>query len=200
MNGKLIFRYGTMGSAKSANLLTTAYNFEERGKHVICVKPTIDTRSPQGIIDSRIEGLSRECYTVNSEEHIGNKIWDIILDNCYSCHETIILIDEVQFLQPEQIDQLAELVDNNNLFIICYGLRTTSSCKLFPASARLFELADKIEEIKSVCDCGRKTIINAKLNEDGSFNYDDRVIVDVGGNEKYKAVCRNCWQKGKINI
>lgn len=200
MQGKLIFRYGTMGSAKTANLLTTAYNFEERKKHVICLKPIIDTRSPQGVIESRIEGLKRTCFMVDYDEHIGNKIWDIILDNCFSCNDTIILIDESQFLQPFQINQLAELVDENNLFVICYGLRTTSAGYLFPASARLFELADKIEEIKSVCDCGRKTIINAKLNPDGSFNYDNKTIVDVGGNEKYKAVCRACWMKGKLKI
>lgn len=196
--GKLIFRYGTMGSAKSANLLTTAYNFEERGKHVICIKPIIDNRTSTNIISSRIKGLERECYTISKNENISNKILDIILDECYSFTNTIILVDEVQFLEPEQIDQLAKLADDFNLFIICYGLRTTSSGKLFPGSARLFEICDKIEEIKSVCDCGRKTIINAKINEDGSINYDSDKIVDIGGNEKYKAMCRKCWNTGKI--
>lgn len=196
--GKLIFRYGTMGSAKSANLLTTAYNFEERGKHVICIKPVIDTRTSTNLISSRIEGLQRECYTISKDENISDKILDIILDECYSFTNTIILVDEVQFFEPAQIDQLARLVDDFNLFIICYGLRTTSSGKLFPGSARLFEICDKIEEIKSVCDCGRKTIINAKLNGDGSINYDSDKIVDIGGNEKYKAMCRKCWNNGKI--
>lgn len=196
--GKLIFRYGTMGSAKSANLLTTAYNFEERGKNVICIKPIIDNRTSTNVISSRIEGLQRECYPISKKENIVEKIFNIINTNLYNIESIIILVDEVQFLEPEQIDQLARLVDDFNLFIICYGLRTTSSGKLFPGSARLFEICDKIEEIKSVCDCGRKTIINAKINADGTFNYSDDIVVDIGGNEKYKAVCRKCWNKGRI--
>ena len=195
MKGKLIFRYGTMGSAKTANLLTTAFNFEERHKHVICLKPSIDTRFKQGYIKSRIEGLERPCYSVHKSEKISGKIWEVILDNSYNPSNTIILIDEVQFLTPSQIDELVELVDNSNLFIICYGLRTDSTGHLFPGSKRLFEMADTIEEIKSVCDCGRKTIINAKLNDDGTFTINNDKIVDVGGNEKYKAVCRTCWKK-----
>lgn len=195
--GKLIFRYGTMGSAKTANLLTTAYNFEERGKHVICIKPIIDTRTSVNIIGSRIKGLERSCYTVSKNDNLYNKIFEIIIDECYSIKNTIVLVDESQFLDPEQIDQLVKLCDNDDLFIICYGLRTSSTGHLFPGSARLFEICDKIEEIKSVCDCGRKTIINAKINEDGSINYDSDKIIDIGGNEKYKGMCRKCWNNGR---
>lgn len=122
----------------------------------------------------------------------------IIEDNGYYCSDTIILVDEAQFFEPKQIDQLANLADNYGLFIICYGLRTSSTCELFPGSKRLFEICDKIEEIKSVCDCGRKTIINAKLNDDGTINYDANKIVDIGGNEKYKSMCRKCWNDAKI--
>ena len=195
--GKLIFRYGTMGSAKSANLLTTAYNFEERGKHVICIKPIIDTRTSVDVISSRIQGLQRKCYPILKDEDVEKRVLDIIADHSFD--STIVLVDEVQFFEPTQIDQLVRLVDDYGLFIICYGLRTTSAGKLFAGAARLFEVCDKIEEIKSVCDCGRKTIINAKINSDGTFNYSDDVVVDIGGNEKYKAVCRKCWTSGRVH-
>lgn len=188
-----------MGSAKTANLLTTAFNFEERCKHVICIKPSIDTRISICTINSRIKDLERECYTICPDENIGRKIENIITNNNYALNNTIVLIDEAQFLSPEQIDQLVYLVDNDGLFIICCGLRTTSAGYLFPGSKRLFEMADKIEEIKSVCDCGKKTIINAKLNKSGNgFDYSDDTIIDIGGNEKYKAVCRKCWNDGKF--
>lgn len=191
MAGKIIFRYGTMGSAKSAHLLMTGYNFEEHDRKVLYIKPSIDTRDGEAIY-SRI-GLNKACSIVHEDE----QITDIFHRELSECHRNcIILIDECQFLSASQVDELADIADEFGALIICYGLRTDSNSNLFPGSKRLFEIADTFEEVKSTCDCGKKTVINARYNEKGYILSNNQI--DIGGNDKYKAVCRSCWKKELI--
>lgn len=189
--GKLYFRYGTMGSAKTALLLTTAYNFEERKMSYVCMKPATDDREKRNVIHSRI-GIERECQWIYpntnifeelQQEFIGaNKVADWIL------------IDEAQFLAKEQIDQLARLVDEFGCNVICYGLRTDFQSNMFEGSKRLFEIADTIDEIKSTCSCGRKTIINARIDSAGNVVMDGNQV-EIGGDDRYVALCRRCWRQ-----
>lgn len=192
--GKLYFRYGTMGSAKTALLLTTAYNFEERGMHYKCLKPIIDTRDCKNVIKSRI-GIERECdwiyhdtdlygYAKELFERMGKMVdW--------------FLIDEAQFLTPEQVDQLSRVVDDFGCNVICYGLRTDFRSNLFEGSRRLFEIADTIDEVKSTCSCGHKTIVNARIDSAGDFVVEG-AQVEIGGDDRYIAVCRKCWRNKRI--
>ncbi len=192
--GKLYFRYGTMGSAKTALLLTTAYNFEERGMRYICMKPVIDTRDKKNVIRSRI-GIERECQWIMADTDL--YMTAIELCEKAGCLIEWFLIDEAQFLSAEQVDQLARLVDEYGINVICYGLRTDFQTHMFEGSRRLFEIADTIDEIKSTCSCGRKTIVNARLGSDGSI-VQEGAQVEIGGDEKYIAICRNCWRNKRI--
>lgn len=192
--GKLYFRYGTMGSAKTALLLTQAYNFEERGMEYLCMKPIIDTREKENVIKSRI-GIKRECLWIYPD----TDIYELVKT---SYEETLvvkdwILIDEAQFLAREQVDQLARIVDDYGCNVVCYGLRTDFQSNMFEGSRRLFEIADTIDEIKSTCSCGRKTIINARIDADGSVITDGNQVM-IGGDDKYIAMCRRCWRNRRL--
>lgn len=192
--GKLYFRYGTMGSAKTALLLTSAYNFEERGMKYVCMKPIIDTREDRNVIKSRI-GIERECQWIYHETDLYQLAQELFEENM-----AIIdwfLIDEAQFLTPEQVDQLARIVDDFGSNVVCYGLRTDFKSNMFEGSRRLFEIADTIDEIKSTCTCGRKTIINARIDANGDF-VEDGAQVEIGGDDRYIAVCRKCWRNKRI--
>lgn len=194
---KLFFYYGSMNSAKSLRLLTTAYNFEENGLDIMCLKPSADTRDGEGIIKSRV-GLERKCVMVDPDVNLYKAIKDYrnILEAQFH-NLKWVLIDECQFLTEKQIDELSDVVDFLGINVMCFGLRTDFQSKLFPASKRLFELADEIEEIKSTCSCGeRKTSINARFDENGEIVTEGEQIM-VGGNDIYKSVCRKCW-KNKI--
>ena len=192
--GKLYFRYGTMGSAKTAMLLTSAYNFEKRGLRYMCMKPEIDTRDKLNVIRSRI-GIERQCEWIRQD----TDLYETLSERFRHDGEIMdwILIDESQFLQPEQVDQLSRIVDDFGTNVVCYGLRTDFKSKLFEGSRRLFEIADTIDEIKSTCTCGHKTIVNARFDENGDF-VEDGAQVEIGGNERYMAVCRKCWRNKKI--
>ncbi len=191
--GKLYFRYGTMGSAKTAMLLTTAYNFEERGMSYLCLKPSIDTREKKNVIRSRI-GIERECQWIYRDTNLYTMIREMIKTDT---HPEWILVDEAQFLLAEQVDQLALIVDSFGINVICYGLRTDFRTNLFEGSRRLFEIADTIDEIKSTCNCGRKTIVNARIDSRGEI-ITEGDQVEIGGNDRYISVCRNCWRNKKI--
>lgn len=192
--GKLYFRYGTMGSAKTAMLLTQAYNFEERGMSYLCFKPVIDTREKKNVIRSRI-GIERECSWIYHDTDLYATVSEIATTQ--KGLPSWILIDETQFLTAKQVDQLAHIVDTYGCNIVCYGLRTDFTTTLFEGSRRLFEIADSIEEIKSTCSCGRKTIVNARLDSQGNI-LTQGAQVEIGGNERYTAVCRKCWTNKKI--
>ncbi|MDE7027416.1 thymidine kinase [Duncaniella freteri] len=192
--GKLYFRYGTMGSAKTALLLTTAYNFEERGMRYVCLKPIVDTREKTNVIHSRI-GIQRECRWIYHESDLYEMAQQMF-------EETMavidwFLVDEAQFLTASQVDQLARIVDDFGSNVICYGLRTDFRSCLFEGSRRLFEIADTIDEIKSTCTCGRKTIINARMDSNGDF-VEEGQQVEIGGDDRYIAVCRKCWRNKRI--
>lgn len=192
--GKLYFRYGTMGSAKTALLLTTAYNFEERHIQYMCLKPIIDTREQRNVIRSRI-GIERECRWIYHDTDLYELVKQI-----YRESRRVIewfLVDEAQFLNAAQVDQLSRVVDDFGSNVICYGLRTDFKSNLFEGSRRLFEIADTIDEIKSTCNCGNKTIINARIDANGDF-VEDGAQVEIGGDDRYVAVCRKCWRNKRI--
>lgn len=192
--GKLYFRYGTMGSAKTALLLTTAYNFEERKMTYACLKPVVDTREKENVIRSRI-GIERKCLWIYPDTDLY-----LLAQELFEQTMTVIdwfLIDEAQFLSADQVDQLARVVDDYGSNVICYGLRTDFRTHLFEGSRRLFEIADTIDEIKSTCSCGRKTIVNARIDSNGDFVIDGKQV-EIGGDDRYIAVCRKCWRNKRI--
>ena len=190
MNGKLFYYYGSMASSKTLRLLATAYDLEEKGLKILTMKPSLDTRETDGSIRSRA-GLSRPCKRFSREVNL----FDYVKNECPDAKW--VIIDECQFLTKEQVDQLSDVVDYLNINVMCYGLRTDFQSNLFEGSKRLFEIADDIEEVKSTCECGeRKTSINARFNENGEMVTQGEQL-EIGGNEKYKAICRKCW-KNKI--
>ena len=194
--GKLYFRYGTMGSAKTAMLLTTAYNFEERGMSYRCMKPVVDTREGDSVIKSRI-GIQRDCTWIYPESDLYAIAAEYVKANGTSVDW--YLIDEAQFLSTAQVDQLSRIVDDFGSNVICYGLRTDFQSHLFEGSKRLFEIADTIDEIKSTCNCGNKTIINARIDSNGDI-VEEGAQVEIGGDERYVAVCRKCWRNKRITV
>lgn len=194
---KLFYYYGTMASSKSLRLLTTAYDFDEKGIQIMVLKPSLDTRDGEGIIRSRA-GLERRCVMIDKDVNLYKaiKAYKNVLSSQF---ETLkwVLVDEAQFLTKEQVEQLSDVADFLDVNVMCYGLRTDFQSKLFEGSKRLFELADDIEEVKSTCECGeRKTSINARFGEDGEIVTDGDQVM-IGGNDKYKAICRRCW-KNKV--
>lgn len=187
---KLYFYYGTMGSSKTANALMTKFNMEEHGNKVLLLKPSIDTRDGETIIRSRA-GLEAESILVYPDSDIKD-----ILSN-YSGKYNGIIVDECQFLTEAQIDQLRET--NEPMFIMCYGLKTDYMGKLFEGSKRLLEVSDSIREIKSMCPCGKKAIMNARYDKNGNIIYNGGQI-DIGGDDMYRALCYDCWKKGKVSL
>ncbi len=183
-----------MGSAKTALLLTTAYNFEERGMSYACLKPVVDTREKENVIRSRI-GIERRCHWIYPETDI-YRLAQEMFEETMSVIDWF-LIDEAQFLSRNQVDQLSRVVDDYGSNVICYGLRTDFKSNMFEGSRRLFEIADTIDEIKSTCSCGRKTIINARIDANGDF-VEDGAQVEIGGDDRYIAVCRKCWRNKRI--
>lgn len=196
MSAHLRFIYGTMSSSKTLRLLTTAYDFEEKGIQFMVLKPSRDTRDGEGIIRSRA-GLERKCVSIDDDLNLYEaiKAYSLVLRSQFQ-ELKWVLIDECQFLSEEQVDQLSDVVDFLDINVLCYGLRTDFQTRSFPASRRLFELADDIEEVKSTCGvCGaRKTSINARIDKDGNCVTDGDQIL-VGGNDKYRPMCRKCWKR-----
>lgn len=160
----------------------------------LCFKPVIDTREQKNVIRSRI-GIERECRWIYNDTNLYEYMRQIF-EQTLSL-PSWLLIDEAQFLTPEQVDQLARVVDDFGCNVMCYGLRTDFRTKLFPGSMRLFEIADSIEEIKSTCSCGRKTIVNARIDSAGNIITQGEQV-EIGGNDKYMAVCRKCWTNKRI--
>ena len=182
---KLYFKYGAMGSSKSAQALITQFNYEELGMTVWLIKPSVDDRDGANIIRSRI-GLYREAQVITPDEDI-RETYD------KTPGADVIIADEAQFFAPEQIDQLRAIVDERNLPVLCFGLRTDFLTHMFPGSRRLMELADSITEIKTVCACGRKATVNARIDADGRVVTEGGQIF-LGGNDSYIAMCHKCWK------
>lgn len=183
---KLYFKYGAMGSSKTAQALITKFNYEERGMDVWLLKPSVDSRDGETLLRSRI-GLESTADVVRPEDDIR------ALYAARGRHD-VVIVDECQFLTPEQIEQLRQLVDEENLPVLCFGLRTDFLTHLFPGSRRLFELADSITEIKTICECGSKATVNARIDGEGHV-VTEGAQVFLGGNDSYVAMCHACWRK-----
>ena len=182
---KLYFKYGAMGSSKTANALITKFNYEERGMKVWLIKPALDDRNGVTKVHSRI-GIQADAFVVSPE---------IDLVREYEAREGIhaIIADECQFFTSEQIDQLRRIVDLYDVPVLCFGLRTDFMTNLFDGSRRLFEVADSITEIKTICTCGKKAIVNARIDGDGRVLVEGGQIL-IGGNDAYVAMCHSCWK------
>lgn len=185
---KLYFRYGVMGSSKSAQALITKFNYEEQGMRVWLIKPAADTRYGKDIVRSRI-GLEQPADVITEEMNL----FEIFRDREKEFND-VIIADEAQFLTPEHIEQLRDIVDNYNVPVFCFGLRTDFRTKMFPGSARLFELADSVSELKTVCTCGSKAMVNARIDGEGNVITEGAQIM-LGGNESYRPMCYKCWKK-----
>ncbi len=184
---KLYFKYGAMGSSKTAQALITKFNYEERGMKVWLIKPSLDDRDGALSLRSRI-GLSAECTPI----HPGDDIFELFALNEY--HADVIITDECQFFTPENINQLRRVVDELDIPVICFGLRTDFLTKLFPGSMRLFEVADSVAEIKTICSCGRKATVNARIDEGGNVVTEGSQVL-LGGNDSYMAMCHRCYKR-----
>ena len=184
---KLYFKYGAMGSSKTANALITRFNYQERDMKVWLIKPSIDNRDGADIIRSRI-GLEAVADVITPDADI----FALFEANHTEC-DTVIA-DECQFFTPEQVDQLRRIVDLYDIPVMCFGLRTDFLTNLFPGSRRLFEVADSITEIKTICSCGDKAIVNARIDGDGNVVTTGSQIL-IGGNDSYIAMCHKCWKK-----
>ena len=185
-----------MGGGKSLQLLATAHNFEERSIPYILLKSEIDNRDGLDVIHSRALG-DKECITISVDINIYDLIVKFVNQQITFGYDKIkwILVDEAQFLTEKQVEELAAVCDKFDISVICYGLRTDFKTKLFPASKRLFEIADTIEEIKSSCNCNKKTIFNARIDNSKNIITNGNQI-EVGGDDKYVSLCRKCYFKG----
>ena len=186
---KLYFKYGAMGSSKTAQALITKYNYEENDLRVCLLKPSADIRDGAHTISSRI-GLSAEADILTPEMDAYAWFREKLEGQC-----DVIIVDECQFLTPEQIDQLRRIVDDCGIPVMCFGLRTDFQTKLFPGSLRLMEIADTIQEIKTICDCGAKATVNARIDSQGHI-VTQGAQVFLGGNDSYIAMCHKCYVKG----
>ena len=184
---KLYFKYGAMGSSKTAQALITKYNYEENDLKVWLIKPSADTRDGKQILRSRI-GLEAEVEVIPPDMDILARFDETRRGSC-----NVIIVDECQFLTEQQIDELRAIVNDRNVPVMCFGLRTDFKTRLFPGSRRLMELADEIQEIKTMCDCGAKATVNARIDGSGHIITEGAQVV-LGGNDSYIAMCHKCYQ------
>ena len=180
---KLYFRYGAMGSSKTANAIMVQYNYQERGQNALMLKPRLDNRDGERSVGSR-SGLSAPCRYVEELDEIDVKQYDCVI------------VDEAQFLKKAQVQRLVDIVDDMNIPVICYGLRADFQGNLFEGSHWLMAWADTIEEIKTVCWCGRKAIMNARVADGKVVRSGEQIV--LGGNESYVALCRRHWSRGEL--
>ncbi len=186
---KLYFKYGAMGSSKTAQALITKYNYEENDMKVWLIKPSADIRDGVDILRSRI-GLEAQVQVILPNQDIYEVFETTRKDRC-----NVIIVDECQFMTPEQIDQLRAIVNDHGVPVMCFGLRTDFHTKLVPGSRRLMELADAIEEIKTMCDCGAKATVNARIDCEGHIVTEGAQVL-LGGNDAYIAMCHRCYIRG----
>ena len=186
---KLYFKYGAMGSSKTAQALITKYNYEENGLNVWLIKPSADTRDGVHILRSRI-GLESKVDIIPPQANVYD-----VFEKEQKGHCDVIIVDECQFLTPEQIDQLRNIVNDYDIPAMCFGLRTDFLTHLFPGSRRLMEIADTIQEIKTICDCGAKATVNARIDGEGHIITQGEQVF-LGGNDSYIAMCHRCWIRG----
>lgn len=199
----LYFYYGAMGSSKTANALMARYNYLEKGQKVLLLRPAIDTRFGSDVVKSRI-GLSEKCVLVEDflkgfHSHYPNFKQDLLSNETEAYKKfdyAAIIVDEAQFMTEEQVEFLSDIVDFLNIPVLCYGLRIDFQNHLFPGSAKLLAIADKIQEIKTVCWCGKKAICNARYNENGIVREGNQI--EIGENDRYVSLCRKHFKLGQI--
>ena len=192
---KLYFKFGAMASSKTANALMTRFNYEEKGNHVWLIKPDLDNRDDYTdengvrvtVVKSRI-GLSAVADVVGRDEDIHARF--VALNEKQPID--VIICDECQFLTAAQVDQMKYIAEYCDTPVLCFGLRSDFLTQLFEGSKRLFEIADSITEIKSVCRCGKKAIVNARIADGRVVTEGDQI--EIGGNDKYEGMCWGCWQ------
>ena len=189
MDGKIYFRYGVMGSGKTMQLAGAAFNFAERGIPTIVLKPGRDTRSTK--IKSRVPGVSVDCINIPEDGNVYEIVTSIIEKK--GRRPDWIIADEAQFFTKNQINQFSDLADDLGINIIFYGLKTDFRGEMFEGSKRIMEVADKMEELKSACSCGKKATINARVVDGYVVTEGEQVV--VGANEMYISLCRKCWKK-----
>ncbi len=182
---KLYFKYGAMGSSKTAQALMVKFNYEEKGYKVALLKPAVDDRDGKDIVKSRI-GLEGRAIIITPEMNLVD--W-----HKENAEYKVIIVDEAQFLSEEQVEQLKK-VSITSVPVICFGLKTDFMTRMFPGSKRLFELANSITEIKSVCSCGAKAEVNARISNGKIVKEGEQIM--LGGNESYIGMCYKCWEKG----
>lgn len=184
---KLYFYYSAMNAGKSTVLLQSSHNYHERGMKTLLLTPVINQRDGEGKITSRI-GLTKDAKSFKQEDDL------YLLVN--STHEqapiACVLIDEAQFLNRPQVEQLAKVTDKTGIPVLCYGLRTDFQGNLFPGSAALLGWADNLIELKTICQCGRKATMNLRTDAEGN-PIKEGEQVEIGGNERYVAMCRKCF-------
>lgn len=185
---KMYFYYGAMGSSKTANALMTRFNWEDKGKKVALLKPSIDNRDGVDVVKSRA-GLMAKAILI----YPGSSIKDV-LPSPVEEYDNLI-VDEAQFLTKEQVDELRDIADNGT-FVMCYGLKADFLGNLFEGSKRILELADSLREVVTMCPCGKKAIMNARYSGNRILYEGEQVV--VGGNESYIALCHRCYKKGII--
>lgn len=192
---KLYFYYAAMNAGKSTVLLQSSHNYRERGMQTLLFTPSIDTRYQLGTICSRI-GLSEEALAFHATDNLYDITLNLITKNKnYAC----VLIDEAQFLTRDQVYQLTEITDRLSIPVLAYGLRTDFRGELFPGSQFLLAWADELSELKTICHCGRKAIMNMRINTDGEAVVEgDQVL--IGGNESYVATCRLHYKRREAGI
>ena len=184
---QLYFKYGAMGSSKTANALMARFNYEERGQQCLLVKPRIDQRDGERLVVSRI-GLKHECIYFDELQQLS--AMELQQNAC-------IIVDEAQFLSREDVRWLARLVDDLDIPVMCYGLRSDFKGDLFPGSYELLVMADKIEEVKTICWCGKKATFNARFDQDGNVLKEGEQVV-LGANDTYIGLCRRHWMRGDL--
>jgi thymidine kinase len=184
---KLYFRHGAMNSGKSTALLQVAFNYEERGQHVLIAKPAVDTKGDRNIV-SRLGVVRDVDFLILPNDNLRELVASFSAKNKVDC----LLIDEAQFLTREQVDQAMEIAVLDNVPVLAYGIRTDFKTNGFPGSIRLLEIAHSLEELKTICRCGKKAMFNARL-QNGKFIFDgDQVAID-GDKVTYESLCPNCY-------
>lgn len=188
---KVYFYYSAMNAGKSTVLLQSSYNYRERGMRTLVFAPVIDTRAGKGRIESRI-GLSGDAIPLEASHDLLARVRSEHAAEPVAC----VLIDEAQFLTPEQVRQITDIADLLRIPVLCYGLRTDFQGSLFPGSAELLALADDLIELKTICHCGRKATMNLRVGADGTA-VTAGAQVEIGGNDRYIAMCRRHFKEAR---
>lgn len=187
---KLYFRYGAMSSGKTRDLMKVYYNYKEKNMDTLVMKPIVDTNGKDNLVSRDGSSLANNNL-ISKKDDVYQIVKKLNLKKKISC----VLIDEAQFLNPKNVDELARVVDELDIPVICYGLRADFRTKLFPGSKRLLEIADSIEEIKTICECGKKAIMNTRMIN-GKYTFTGNQLA-IDGEEKvsYNALCRKCYNE-----